>query len=241
MCPTFAAALPLALLSLQVAACGGGSGSSLNGVVAGSYYKNARVCLDNNGNGRCDAGEYTVTTGNDGSFALPGDGPVVAEIGTDAVRIDPVTGSATVVTAPLVFRAPAGANQVVSVISTELQAMMDDNGGDAGAAGNLPKSLRNRLALERITNVVVIYGENRSFDNRYGLFPGANGIANSLARRSRRMAASPWAILPARSTSRSDAARRTRGSVSGVRCFSAGLARDHDPGADCAHECEPDA
>jgi acid phosphatase len=35
--------------------------------------------------------------------------------------------------------------------------------------------------LDRIRNVVVIYLENRSFDNLYGLFPGANGIANALA------------------------------------------------------------
>ena len=31
-------------------------------------------------------------------------------------------------------------------------------------------------ALEAIDTVVVIYAENRSFDNMYGLFPGANGI-----------------------------------------------------------------
>src|ERR1700712_3359446 len=31
-------------------------------------------------------------------------------------------------------------------------------------------------ALSAIQNVVVIYAENRSFDNMYGLFPGANGI-----------------------------------------------------------------
>src|ERR1700731_653968 len=33
--------------------------------------------------------------------------------------------------------------------------------------------------LEKIQHVVVIYAENRSFDNLYGLFPGANGIANA--------------------------------------------------------------
>jgi phospholipase C len=33
--------------------------------------------------------------------------------------------------------------------------------------------------LERIRNVVVIYAENHSFDNMYGLFPGANGIQNA--------------------------------------------------------------
>lgn len=35
--------------------------------------------------------------------------------------------------------------------------------------------------LDRIDNIVVIYAENHSFDNMYGLFPGANGIANATA------------------------------------------------------------
>jgi phospholipase C len=33
--------------------------------------------------------------------------------------------------------------------------------------------------LENIKTIVVIYGENRSFDHMYGFFPGANGIANA--------------------------------------------------------------
>jgi len=33
-------------------------------------------------------------------------------------------------------------------------------------------------ALAKITNVVVIYAENRSFDNLYGMFPGAEGTQN---------------------------------------------------------------
>src|SRR6266571_3645805 len=35
--------------------------------------------------------------------------------------------------------------------------------------------------LERIEHIIVIYVENRSFDHLYGLFPGANGIANATA------------------------------------------------------------
>jgi phospholipase C len=37
----------------------------------------------------------------------------------------------------------------------------------------------DRARLERIKTVVVLYAENHSFDNMYGLFPGANGIANA--------------------------------------------------------------
>src|SRR5436305_12207488 len=33
--------------------------------------------------------------------------------------------------------------------------------------------------LARIENIVVIYAENRSFDHLYGLFPGAEGIAQA--------------------------------------------------------------
>ena len=33
--------------------------------------------------------------------------------------------------------------------------------------------------LSRIEHIVVVFAENRSFDNLYGLFPGANGIANA--------------------------------------------------------------
>src|SRR5467141_4833087 len=33
--------------------------------------------------------------------------------------------------------------------------------------------------LERIETIVIIYAENRSFDHLYGLFPGANGIAQA--------------------------------------------------------------
>jgi phospholipase C len=35
--------------------------------------------------------------------------------------------------------------------------------------------------LSKIKTIVIIYAENRSFDHLYGLFPGANGIANATA------------------------------------------------------------
>jgi phospholipase C len=38
---------------------------------------------------------------------------------------------------------------------------------------------QNDAGLRRIQQVVVIYLENHSFDNLYGEFPGANGLANS--------------------------------------------------------------
>ncbi len=48
----------------------------------------------------------------------------------------------------------------------------------AGAPG--PAFAAKPASLADIDTVIIIYGENRSFDNLYGLFPGANGIANAL-------------------------------------------------------------
>jgi phospholipase C len=43
----------------------------------------------------------------------------------------------------------------------------------------LPHPVQARDALYRLQNIIVIYQENWSFDGLYGLFPGANGIANA--------------------------------------------------------------
>src|ERR1700749_1889890 len=45
----------------------------------------------------------------------------------------------------------------------------------AARADDAPKPV---LGLEKINHIVVIYLENRSFDNLYGLFPGADGLAD---------------------------------------------------------------
>ena len=51
----------------------------------------------------------------------------------------------------------------------------------AASAAKTPASASARL--ENIRNIVVIYAENRSFDNLYSFFPGANGLAHiSLAK-----------------------------------------------------------
>src|SRR5438477_11961317 len=38
-----------------------------------------------------------------------------------------------------------------------------------------------RSGIEKIQYIIVIYAENRSFDHLYGLFPGADGIAQATA------------------------------------------------------------
>lgn len=227
------------LTVLSTALCAAGlsahATASTSGVVVGAagYFQNALVCLDTNANGRCDAGETSAVTDANGAFTLPGTGAVIAQIGTNAFLINASTGTATPVSRALKFRAPAQYGSVVSAVTTEIQALMDSNGGDlagalaslsarlgvssaqllenplqesdtgvkailvrenaqllnrigeataeAGQSGNVVKSLRNRLALDQITNVIVIYAENHSFDNLYGTFPGANGLKTAQA------------------------------------------------------------
>ena len=57
---------------------------------------------------------------------------------------------------------------VTLVVAAALGGCAGQRAGDAGG-------------LERIEHIVVIYAENRSFDHLYGLFPGAEGIAQATA------------------------------------------------------------
>lgn len=52
--------------------------------------------------------------------------------------------------------------------------------------------------LEQIEHIVVIYAENRSFDHLYGLFPGADGIAQATAEQKTQLDhdGKPLATLP---------------------------------------------
>jgi acid phosphatase len=49
-------------------------------------------------------------------------------------------------------------------------------GASASAADLAVTPVKTAAGLEKIQNIVVIYAENRSFDNLYGFFPGANGL-----------------------------------------------------------------
>ncbi|HUB97893.1 MAG TPA: acid phosphatase [Stellaceae bacterium] len=53
----------------------------------------------------------------------------------------------------------------------------------AFAAGVADAQTARRAAIDKIDTVVVIYAENRSFDNLYGYFPGANGWNHVTAQR----------------------------------------------------------
>ncbi|HEX7690722.1 MAG TPA: acid phosphatase [Burkholderiaceae bacterium] len=60
-----------------------------------------------------------------------------------------------------------------------------DATAEAGALGDRVAALANRLDLAAITNVVVIYAENRSFDNVFAHFPGARGVEAGAPQRDR--------------------------------------------------------
>jgi len=47
---------------------------------------------------------------------------------------------------------------------------------DTGRKDDLAAALASRLDLDRIANIVVIYAENRSFNNLFASFPGAAGV-----------------------------------------------------------------
>jgi phospholipase C len=70
------------------------------------------------------------------------------------------------------FRLPTLA---AALLSAGLLAACTALPGSPGTAGTSGGS----AAMQRIRTVVVIYAENHSFDNMYGLFPGANGISRA--------------------------------------------------------------
>ncbi|CAN5789272.1 acid phosphatase [soil metagenome] len=210
-----ATTIPCVLCAL-LTACASAPTTDASGMTRGQVFgvTNAKVCLDRNGNARCDDGEPSTMADANGAFALAGAGAFIAE--------------ATTPHGPVVLRAPADSVAAISPVSTELMALMDADGSSpakarallarrigvpearlldtpstvadgsaqtalrtesaqllpriaaavasAGADGDRVRALRTRLALDAIDTVVVIFAENRGFDNLYGLYPGANGV-----------------------------------------------------------------
>ncbi|WP_186172210.1 acid phosphatase [Burkholderia gladioli] len=70
----------------------------------------------------------------------------------------------------------------VTPIALAAAAFLAGCGGDdvttAPSSGNNNTTPPAAQTLSSVKNIVVIYAENRSFDNLYGAFPGANGTAN---------------------------------------------------------------
>ncbi len=236
------AALVAALLLSAAAPASAAKPPGARGVVLGvdgKVYVHAKVCVDHNGNARCDGNEAAVFSGPDGKFKLPGTGVVVAEIGKGSFLVDEAAPTKVAVTRALVLRAPesgVAGPRSVGPLSSELQASVDALGkdgtladaekqlrarlglsdtdvdstaagsidflsgtdpakrallvaeqnavmdriasavADSGKKDDLAATLASRLALDRIANIVVIYAENRSFNNLFANFPGATGV-----------------------------------------------------------------
>ncbi len=71
-----------------------------------------------------------------------------------------------------------------------------------GACQTMPQPQQARSGekeLDAIKTIVVIYAENRAFDNLYGLYPGANGLQNLSSAQATQVdrAGAPLATLPA--------------------------------------------
>ncbi|SHN42964.1 Phosphoesterase family protein [Duganella sacchari] len=139
--PAFAAATPVAIRGVVSGTeftppvIANSPGASAASRVAASLYQSAKVCLDANDNGVCDAGETSVLTKADGSFLLAArsTGPLLAEISTTSLN----NGKA--VTQRMVLRAPADqvsaalinplvpARVAISPLTTEVARIMDDD------------------------------------------------------------------------------------------------------------------
>ena len=57
----------------------------------------------------------------------------------------------------------------------------------AALMGSAAMAQAPRTGIANIDTVVIIYAENRSFDNLYGAFPGANGLQNVTPENSRQV------------------------------------------------------
>ncbi len=117
-----------------VAAAGFVPGSTTgNPTLKAGYYAGATVCVDANGNGKCDASEDSTTTDRTGHFTLksPASGPLIADVSTKATN----TATGAAVPSHLILRASAAqiadqgaSNVVISPMSSEVQRLVEANG-----------------------------------------------------------------------------------------------------------------
>jgi Phosphoesterase family len=124
-------------------------GSAAQPTVTGGYYQGATVCIDANGNGKCDANENPVTSDSKGSFtlAVAAAGPIIADIGTAAVN----TANGATNPKRNVFRALLDqVNEqsdavIVSPLSSEVARLTEANGSDYQTE---KQNLATRLGVE---------------------------------------------------------------------------------------------
>ena len=144
-----------------VTACGGSESfapvATVSGQVVGSFIENARVCMDMNKNGRCDADEPDTRSARDGSYTLPVNAGVdiVAEIGVDAFTSEKTDFSdRKPVTARFTMRSGSAlwstGNTAVSALATAISADID--------SGTSPEAARKKLADKLAIDAAKILG-----------------------------------------------------------------------------------
>lgn len=107
-------------------------GSSTDPVIGAGYYAGATVCVDANGNGRCDTGEPAAVTDGSGKFslALSGASALIADIGTNAKNTATNANVPTreVLRVMLDQVQEHGTAVVVSPLSSEVARLVEANG-----------------------------------------------------------------------------------------------------------------
>lgn len=119
-------------LAVGIAACGGDNGPHISGQVLGSYIENAKVCMDLNDNGQCDAGEPYATSDAKGKFSIADNTSstnaswknLVADLSNAKENDANGNDMGTKFSAGAFFLAPKGATDTVSAISTHLAQLV---------------------------------------------------------------------------------------------------------------------
>jgi len=154
-------------------------GSATDPTVAAAYYQGAKVCVDANNNGVCDASENPATTDSKGKFSLTlsANGALIADIGTTATN----TGSGLKVASRDVLRASLdqvieqSGGVVISPLSSEVVRLVEANGTSyASEKQNVATRLGVSVA-KVLTDVNTVTGadqtamlaESKALDNRF--------------------------------------------------------------------------
>lgn len=154
-------------------------GSTTDPNIAASYYQGAKVCVDANSNGVCDASESPVTTDANGKFSLsvPANAAIIADIGTSATisATGAHVASRDVLRASLAQVLEQTTGVVVSPLSSEVVRLTEANGTTYAVekqnlATRLGVSLANVLAdANSVTgsDKAAMLAESKILDNRY--------------------------------------------------------------------------
>lgn len=108
----------------------GGTPITVSGKAADGYLNGATVCLDTNGNMKCDTGEPSATTGAGGAFTLTIPEGVNAAAHATVVEVSASTideDTSTAVGSPYVLSAPAGQSDFISPLTTAVHGILERN------------------------------------------------------------------------------------------------------------------